>query len=41
MERQTGTTIPAAAISEAVLHAITLPADVEVNELVVRPAAQR
>ncbi|MFD0404369.1 hypothetical protein [Kitasatospora sp. NPDC127116] len=32
-----GIAIPAAAISEAVLHAIDLPADVGVDELVVRP----
>ncbi|MEU3563825.1 hypothetical protein [Kitasatospora sp. NPDC006786] len=33
-----GIAIPAAAaISEAVLHAIDLPADVDVDELVVRP----
>ncbi|WP_326732688.1 SDR family oxidoreductase [Streptomyces phaeochromogenes] len=37
---QMGITIPAAAIGEAVHYAISQPADVDVNELVVRPTAQ-
>ncbi|WP_406510425.1 SDR family oxidoreductase [Streptomyces sp. NBC_00212] len=32
--------IPAAAIGEAIHYAITQPADVDVNELVIRPTAQ-
>lgn len=37
---QMGIAIPAAAIGEAVHYAISQPADVDVNELVVRPTAQ-
>nr|WSY53415.1 SDR family oxidoreductase [Streptomyces sp. NBC_00886] len=37
---QMGIAIPAPAIGEAVHYAITQPADVDVNELVVRPTAQ-
>ncbi|AKA06625.1 SDR family oxidoreductase [Streptomyces noursei] len=40
VEGQMGIAIPAAAIGEAVHYAITQPADVDVNELVVRPTAQ-
>ena len=32
--------IPAAAIAEAILYAVSQPADVDVNEIVVRPTAQ-
>jgi NADP-dependent 3-hydroxy acid dehydrogenase YdfG len=35
-----GIAIPAAAIGEAVHYAISQPADVDVNELVIRPTAQ-
>ncbi len=34
-------TIPAAAIARAISYAVTEPADVDVNEIIVRPAAQR
>ena len=37
---QMGIAIPAAAIGEAVHYAISQPADVDVNEIVVRPTAQ-
>jgi NADP-dependent 3-hydroxy acid dehydrogenase YdfG len=37
---QMGIAIPAAAIGEAVHYAISQPADVDVNELVIRPTAQ-
>jgi len=37
---QMGIAIPAAAIGEAVNYAISQPADVDVNEIVVRPTAQ-
>ncbi|MCZ4512055.1 SDR family oxidoreductase [Streptomyces sp. ActVer] len=37
---QMGIAIPAAGIGEAVHYAISQPADVDVNELVVRPTAQ-
>ncbi|MFF2076137.1 SDR family oxidoreductase [Kitasatospora sp. NPDC058162] len=40
VEGQMGIAIPAAAIGEAVLFAISQPAEVDVNELVVRPTAQ-
>ena len=40
VEGQMGIAIPAAAIGEAVLYAITQPDEVDVNELVVRPTAQ-
>ncbi|MFF2845150.1 SDR family oxidoreductase [Streptomyces sp. NPDC058001] len=40
VEQQMDIAIPAAAIGEAILYAITQPADVDVNELVVRPTAQ-
>ncbi|MFE5740147.1 SDR family oxidoreductase [Streptomyces celluloflavus] len=40
VETQMGIAIPATAIGEAVLYAIDQPADVDVNELVVRPTAQ-
>ncbi|WP_411123834.1 SDR family oxidoreductase [Streptomyces sp. x-19] len=40
VEGQMGIAIPAAAIGEAVHYAIAQPADVDVNELVVRPTAQ-
>ncbi|MFF2812598.1 SDR family oxidoreductase [Streptomyces sp. NPDC058000] len=40
VEEQMGIAIPAAAIGEAVHYALTQPADVDVNELVVRPTAQ-
>ncbi|WP_042431247.1 SDR family oxidoreductase [Streptacidiphilus anmyonensis] len=40
VEAQMGIAIPAAAIGEAVLFAISQPAEVDVNELVVRPTAQ-
>lgn len=40
VEGQMAIAIPAAAIGEAVLYAITRPADVDVDELVVRPTAQ-
>ncbi|MYU56478.1 MULTISPECIES: SDR family oxidoreductase [Streptomyces] len=41
VETQMGIAIPATAIGEAVRYAIDQPADVDVNELVVRPTAQR
>lgn len=34
-------TIPPSAIADAIAYAITQPADVDVNELVIRPARQR
>ncbi|MFC1437535.1 SDR family oxidoreductase [Streptacidiphilus sp. N1-10] len=40
VEAQMGIAIPAAAIGEAVHYAISQPAGVDVNELVVRPTAQ-
>jgi NADP-dependent 3-hydroxy acid dehydrogenase YdfG len=40
VEGQMGIAIPAAAIGEAVHYAVSQPADVDVNELVVRPTAQ-
>jgi len=40
VEGQMGIAIPAAAIGEAVHYAISQPAEVDVNELVVRPTAQ-
>ena len=40
VEGQMAIAIPAAAVGEAVHYAITQPADVDVNELVVRPTAQ-
>jgi len=40
VEGQMGIAIPAAAIGDAVLYAISQPAEVDVNELVVRPTAQ-
>ncbi|MFC1402573.1 MULTISPECIES: SDR family oxidoreductase [Streptacidiphilus] len=40
VEAQMGIAIPAAAIGEAVHYAISQPAEVDVNELVVRPTAQ-
>ncbi|MDF2434620.1 MAG: hypothetical protein JWP44_4251 [Mucilaginibacter sp.] len=40
VETQMGIAIPATAIGEAVRYAIDQPADVDVNELVVRPTAQ-
>ncbi|MCM2392266.1 SDR family oxidoreductase [Streptomyces albipurpureus] len=40
VEGQMDIAIPAAAIGEAVLFAISQPAEVDVNELVVRPTAQ-
>ncbi|MCX4680879.1 SDR family oxidoreductase [Streptomyces sp. NBC_01433] len=40
VEGQMGIAIPAAAIGEAVLYAISQPDDVDVSELVVRPTAQ-
>lgn len=39
VEGQRDIAIPAAAIGEAVLYAISQPADVDVDELVVRPTA--
>ncbi|MEV4969893.1 hypothetical protein [Streptomyces scopuliridis] len=39
VEGQMGIAIPADAIGEAVLYTITQPAEVDVNELVVRPTA--
>ncbi|MFF2073771.1 SDR family oxidoreductase [Kitasatospora sp. NPDC058162] len=40
VEGQMGIAIPAAAIAEAIRYAIDQPAEVDVNELVVRPTAQ-
>lgn len=40
VEGQMGIAIPAAAIGEAIHYAITQPATVDVNELVIRPTAQ-
>ncbi|MFB7629522.1 SDR family oxidoreductase [Streptomyces sp. NPDC056149] len=40
VREQMGIAIPAAAIGEAILYALSQPADVDVNELVVRPTAQ-
>ena len=40
VEGQMGIAIPAAAIGEAVLYAISQPDEVDVSELVVRPTAQ-
>ncbi|MBS2537863.1 SDR family oxidoreductase [Catenulispora sp. NF23] len=40
VEDQMGIAIPAAAIAEAIRYAIDQPAEVDVNELVVRPTAQ-
>jgi len=37
---QMGIAIPAAAIGDAIHYALTQPAEVDVNELVVRPTAQ-
>jgi NADP-dependent 3-hydroxy acid dehydrogenase YdfG len=34
-------TIPAGAIADAIAYAIAQPADVDVNEIVIRPARQR
>ena len=41
IEMFTKETIPADAIARAVAFAIAQPADVDVNELVVRPTAQK
>ncbi|MFF0034456.1 hypothetical protein ACFYS7_41445 [Streptomyces avermitilis] len=40
VEGQMGIAIPAAAIGEAIHYAVTQPATVDVNELVIRPTAQ-
>ncbi|MFJ6573441.1 SDR family oxidoreductase [Streptomyces sp. NPDC091292] len=40
VEGQMGIAIPATAIGDAILYAISQPAEVDVNELVVRPTAQ-
>jgi NADP-dependent 3-hydroxy acid dehydrogenase YdfG len=34
-------TIPASAIADAIAYAIAQPADVDVNEMIIRPARQR
>lgn len=41
MEKYRSTSIPADAIARAVSYAIGQPADVDVNEIIVRPAGQR
>ena len=41
IEQFRATTLPAAAIARAVVYAIDQPADVDVNELVIRPVTQK